>query len=151
MFARILLPIDLVEPSSWSTALPVALRLSEDAAGAITLMTVLADWKASLNAQWSPFAYPRMIKEAEEKLRGIARDCGSVCCAVEVAGGSIATGILDSAERIEADLIVLASHRPGLRDYLIGANALHVVRHATCSVLVVRERETGSTPVNSEQ
>lgn len=34
---------------------------------------------------------------------------------------------------------MLASHRPGTRDNLIGANAVHVVRHTPCSVLVVRE------------
>jgi nucleotide-binding universal stress UspA family protein len=35
-------------------------------------------------------------------------------------------------------LIVMNSHRPDLRDHLIGSNASQVVRHASCSVLVVR-------------
>ena len=46
--------------------------------------------------------------------------------------------IIRIAERAEADLIVLASHRPEMKDYLIGANAASVARHARCSVLVVR-------------
>ena len=33
----------------------------------------------------------------------------------------------------------MASHRPELRDYLIGPNAARVMRHADASVLVVRE------------
>ena len=53
--------------------------------------------------------------------------------------GGIGGGILHLAEQLEADLIVLASHRPEMRDWLIGANAARVVRHARCSVLVVRE------------
>jgi nucleotide-binding universal stress UspA family protein len=46
--------------------------------------------------------------------------------------------VLKTAADIEADLIVMASHRPEMGDYLIGANASRVVRHAEVSVLVVR-------------
>ena len=46
--------------------------------------------------------------------------------------------ILDTAKRIGANLIVVQSHRPELTDYLLGPNAAHVVRHADCSVMVVR-------------
>ena len=52
--------------------------------------------------------------------------------------GNIWRTIIRIAERAEADLIVLASHRPEMKDYLIGANAASVARHARCSVLVVR-------------
>ena len=57
---------------------------------------------------------------------------------VEVLCGNIWRTIIRIAERAEADLIVLASHRPEMKDYLIGANAASVARHARCSVLVVR-------------
>ncbi len=33
----------------------------------------------------------------------------------------------------------IGSHRPELKDYLLGPNAARVVRHANCSVLVVRD------------
>ena len=39
----------------------------------------------------------------------------------------------------EADLVVVGSHRPVMSDYLLGSNAKTIVRHALCSVLVVRE------------
>jgi nucleotide-binding universal stress UspA family protein len=44
--------------------------------------------------------------------------------------------ILGVAEKAEADLVVVGSHRPAMKDYLLGANAGCVVRHARCSVLV---------------
>ena len=44
----------------------------------------------------------------------------------------------DLAGEIGVDLIAMASHRPALKDYLIGPNAARVVRHADVSVLVVR-------------
>ncbi|MFQ5760821.1 MAG: universal stress protein, partial [Acidiferrobacterales bacterium] len=42
------------------------------------------------------------------------------------------------AEKAGCDLIVMASQRPELKDYLLGPNAARVVRHANCSVLVAR-------------
>jgi hypothetical protein len=47
-------------------------------------------------------------------------------------------GVLEVARRVQADLIVLASHVPELKDYLLSANAARVARRAACSVLVVR-------------
>ena len=56
-----------------------------------------------------------------------------------VAGhGTVYEEVLRVAGEIDADLIVMASHRPELRDYLLGPNAARVVRHAAMSVLVVR-------------
>ena len=46
--------------------------------------------------------------------------------------------ILDWAEANSVDCIVIASHRPGLQNYLLGSTAGRVVRHAQCSVHVVR-------------
>ena len=46
--------------------------------------------------------------------------------------------ILEVAKEKDVDLIIIASHRPGLQDYFLGSTAAKVVRHADCSVLVVR-------------
>ncbi|TPQ46867.1 universal stress protein UspA, partial [Prosthecomicrobium hirschii] len=35
--------------------------------------------------------------------------------------------------------IVVSSHRPSMATYLIGSNAAKIVRHAPCSVMVVRD------------
>ena len=53
--------------------------------------------------------------------------------------GTIYSEILKVAEDCSADLIIMASHRPELKDYMLGPNASRVVRHANCSVLVVRD------------
>ena len=53
--------------------------------------------------------------------------------------GSVYGEILRYARDVQADLIVMASHKPELKDFLLGPNAAHVVRHADCSVWVVRE------------
>ena len=56
-----------------------------------------------------------------------------------VANGTVYEEVLSKAGEIGADLIVMASHRPELQDYLLGPNAARVVRHAPISVMVVRE------------
>ena len=55
----------------------------------------------------------------------------------------IATGrayeeVLSLAEKSNASLIVVGAHTSDLSDYLLGPNAARVVRHAKCSVYVVR-------------
>jgi nucleotide-binding universal stress UspA family protein len=54
--------------------------------------------------------------------------------------GNVDREILDEAKRMHADLIVMSSHRTGVRTYFLGSNAGHVVRYAACSVLVVRQQ-----------
>ena len=57
---------------------------------------------------------------------------------VEVRRGRAHSVILAYAVEAGADLIVVASHQPGVQDFLLGSTAARVVRHATCSVLVLR-------------
>lgn len=52
--------------------------------------------------------------------------------------GHVSRSLVDFADEIGADCIVMGSHKPGLVDYLIGSTAARVVRHARCSVHVYR-------------
>jgi nucleotide-binding universal stress UspA family protein len=57
---------------------------------------------------------------------------------VDVRVGHSYDTILKVAKERNVDLIIIASHRPGFQDYFLGSTAAKVVRHANCSVLVVR-------------
>jgi nucleotide-binding universal stress UspA family protein len=52
--------------------------------------------------------------------------------------GGVYHELLSEAGAWGADIIVVGSHRPVVSDYLLGSNAKTNVRHANCSVLVVR-------------
>ena len=52
--------------------------------------------------------------------------------------GGVYHDVLKEADEIGADLIVVGSHRPTMATYLLGSNAASIVRHAKCSVLVIR-------------
>lgn len=59
---------------------------------------------------------------------------------VDVAVGEPATAIIRAAQDHRADLIVMATHgRTGLQHMFLGSVAEHVIRHAPCPVLVIRD------------
>ncbi|MET4127414.1 universal stress protein [Roseovarius sp. MBR-6] len=55
-----------------------------------------------------------------------------------VSTGNAYDEILRAAKVDGAALIVIGAHKPDFSDYLLGPNAARVVRHAKCSVMVVR-------------
>jgi nucleotide-binding universal stress UspA family protein len=142
MYKTILLPVDLREASSWKRALPHALDLAQRHAARLHLLTVVPDVGLSVVAQFVPKDYAaRAVQEARHRLAEFAQTNlpDGTPHEVHASEGSIYGEILKLAEELKADLIVMASHRPELKDYLLGPNAARVVRHARCSVLVVRE------------
>jgi nucleotide-binding universal stress UspA family protein len=59
--------------------------------------------------------------------------------------GRAATVIVDAAEELEAELVVVGSRGRGpLRTMLLGSVSAEVVDHAPCPVLVVRDAEAGN-------
>lgn len=142
MYHHILLPIDLNEPSSWRKALPTAVEYARAFDSRLSVMTVVPDFGLPVVAQAFPTDYAEQAKAAAEQR--LAELCDQevpkgIKLDRRVAYGTIYREILTVAEREDCDLILMASHRPELADYLIGPNAARVVRHASCSVLVVRE------------
>lgn len=139
MYSSILVAIDLDEPSSWSKAVPVAVSLAKCFNARCTLATVVEDSYLAREAQWSSIGVREILSTADARLSLLAENLrGEALMETKVVTGTIGGGILDLADQVEADLIVLASHRPAMKDWLIGANASRVVRHSRCSVLVVR-------------
>lgn len=57
---------------------------------------------------------------------------------IHVTSGSPKDKILEMAGKLSADLIIISSRRDKLTTFLLGSTTSAVVRHAECSVLVVR-------------
>lgn len=141
MYDHILLPVDLGNESSWNKALPTAVEYCSAFGATLHVMTVVPEFGSPMVAQFFPVDHEKKIVEAaNELLHKFVAD--RVPDTVEVhhvvAEGTIYKSIIDTAEKIDADLIVMGSHRPELEDYLLGPNAARVVRHSRKSVLVVR-------------
>jgi nucleotide-binding universal stress UspA family protein len=141
MYKKILVPIDLDQESSWRRALPVAVEYCQIFGARLYLLTVVPEFGNGLIGSFFPPDFEeKAVAEARDRIEALGRDKVSpnikVTC--HVAQGSVYEEILAAARELEADLIVMASHRPELKDYLLGPNAARVVRHAPISVLVVR-------------
>ena len=97
------------------------------------------------------------LEEQEQKARKAVTDItdehlGGVKHEIITKIGDIALSVLQVAEEIHADLIVMATHgRTGLGHFLLGSVAEKVVREAPCPVLTVRptgkEKTSSATPV----
>jgi len=142
MYRDILLPVDLNEESSWRKALPTALEYCRAFGSTLHLMTVVPNYGSAAVAQYFPEGYEdKVIEQTKQELHDLSRRLVPEDMSVQhvVAYGNIYEKILEVADDLGVDIIVMASHRPELKDYLLGPNAARVVRHANQSVLVVRE------------
>ncbi|MBB4301485.1 nucleotide-binding universal stress UspA family protein [Rhodobium orientis] len=142
MFDKILLPIDLDEESSWQKALPVAELLAADYGAELNVLAVIPTFNMSVVGSYFPQGYEKQaMADAKEHLKKLLEaECkrDSVKVKGHVAHGTIYQEIIQVADDLGCDLIVISSHRPELKDYLLGPNAARVVRHAGQSVFVVR-------------
>lgn len=142
MYSRILLPIDLGEDSSWAKALPTAVELARAFKAPLDIVTVVPDFGKAIVASYFPKDFEQQALDdtrAELKRFILEHVPDEVAVAGHVAHGTIYEEINRCADRLGCDLIVMASHRPALRDYLLGPNAARVVRHARQTVMVVRD------------
>ena len=144
MVQRIVVPIDLEEESSWRKVLPTAADYARHSGAELCVMTVVPDHliKMTVVAQLIPEGYEeKLVADAKARLAELVKARLPADLAVQqaVRQGSVYKEILRYARDAEADLIIMAAHRPEMTDYLLGPNAAQIVRHADCSVWVVRE------------
>ena len=140
MYASILVPVDLSEIEISQPALDKAVALADLTGASIGLVYVRSLLPVTFMEYVPPSFDEEQQGDCEKKIAAVAaglkRPAGTVKSAVRL--GSVYNEVLDEAKKIQADLIVVGSHRPGMASYLLGSNASTIVRHAECSVLVVR-------------
>jgi nucleotide-binding universal stress UspA family protein len=129
---RILVPLDGSDFAR--QALPVALDLATAAAAEVILLSAVEP-----PAQ-SPGALIVMRNEAAQELQRVAIGCAAqTAVRTEVVVGYPAEAIVDEAARIEADLIVMATHgRGGIRRWALGSIADKVLHATSTPLLLVR-------------
>jgi universal stress protein F len=141
MYKRILVPIDLADVELAKPAIATALMMARESGGSVRLINVLPMTPVMLAEYVPPDFEAQQRASAEEAIAIVAKKTGLGAERVStvVRQGTIDRKILDEAKTMNADLIVMSSHRAGMRTYFLGSNAGHVVRYAACSVLVVRQ------------
>lgn len=141
MFKHILVPIDLGHPEENAKALKAARQIAIDYGAVLHFLTVVPPLDSFASTFFPEGFQEKASQAAHDALHRYTdqADLADLQVYHITAQGSIYDQILQIADRITADLIVMASHNPGPEDYLLGPNAAKVVRHSNCSVMVVRE------------
>ena len=135
MYQQILVPIDPTKKDFGSRALPLAIELARLIGAKLNAVTVVPDVTALPNL---PANYADETKKGvRETVQGLIGELNADI-PLAVREGSIYRQILEEAENIGADLIIIAAEKHKISDYLLGTNANQVVRHANCSVHVMR-------------
>ncbi len=140
MYKRIILAVDLGETPAPPKGLAEALELAKAWGGDLRLVNVQpivpATFMEYVPADFDAEQTKRAQDSLDEILAGIDLPANRKSGAARA--GGIYHELLQEASDWNADLIVVGSHRPVMSDYLLGSNAKTIVRHAQCSVLVVR-------------
>jgi nucleotide-binding universal stress UspA family protein len=141
MFKKILVPVDLAEPDIAKPAIDKAVELVRASQGSLRIVNVLPMTPVMLAEYVPPDFDAQQRKSAEDGMKKLTEECGLPPDRASgvVRQGGIYHEVIEEAKAMDADLIVMTSHRPDMRSYFLGSNAGHVVRYANCSVLVLRD------------
>jgi universal stress protein F len=136
MYKTILVPIDIANIDKGKAMIDVAKAHAKEGTQIILLNVVeqIPNWAA---AELPQGILDKSHQTSVDEMNDIAKASG-IDMEVEVRMGHSYRTILEVAEEKAVDLIIIASHRPGLQDYFLGSTAAKVVRHAKCSVLITR-------------
>ncbi len=142
MFKNILVPVDLSQSDSGRAGLAAAVKLADATGAKLHLLNVVADVPNLVALQLPAHFTQTAMNEARDGLAALVKEFGLAdgSYEIDVRHGTTYHEILSVAEGSNADVIVIASQQPDSATYLLGSVAAKVVRHAHCSVLVIRQR-----------
>ncbi|MEJ8474829.1 universal stress protein [Roseibium algae] len=140
MFKKILVPIDPTEAGFAKDAIEMAGKFAKDYGSKIHLVAVCQEVQTFVASQLPQGFQDQEIQDTQNALDGVTAKFGLAEGMVDsqVRVGSVYHEVLEEAAASGCDLILMTSHKPGLSTYFIGSNAAHIVRHAPCSVTVLR-------------
>ena len=135
MYSNILVPVVFDEGHDTKASFRAARALANEDAKFTVLHTIEA-----IPAYVSSQIPAEVLANTRAELEGLLQQS-----AAELPGskavlrsGHAGRFIVDYASENGIDCIVLASHKPGLENLFLGSTADRVVRHAECSVHVIR-------------
>jgi nucleotide-binding universal stress UspA family protein len=145
---RILVPLD--GSTLAEHALPHAQWLAQTTGAQLLLLQVLDPVEVEfygapgLRETESDSTHEHSLALAQDYLQAISRrlQAAGLICHYKVLSGIPHQKICQTVKRRHIDMVVMSTHgRSGLRRWLFGSVANHVIRGASCPVLVVRDHE----------
>ena len=149
MANKVLVPVDLSDTETSLKVLADAVDVAERQDGELVLLTVVPNMVTGIDYRYAirgemggseEYDLKQIVQNALDHLNDfVEKHLPKGTKAETIARhGTVYEQILEVADDISASHIVIGAHRPQLADYLLGPNTARVVRHAKCSVNVVR-------------
>jgi len=141
MYENILFPVDLEHTVETEKALKIVIEEAKRSKAKLTVMTAAPGFGMPIVASFfDEGAVTNALKEIARHLKqyvddNIPEDIETNAIVVE---GNPAELILKQAKNDNTDLIVIAAHNSQIEHLLLGSCAAKVVRHADCTVTVVK-------------
>ena len=137
MYRRIMVPVDLEHGGALEKALATAAAIAQQQGGALTYVAVTTS--APGPVAHGPEEFTEHLQEfAAEQGRRFGVETHALTRVSHDPTSDLNTTLLDAADDLDADLIVMASHVPGVIEHLFASHAGYVANHAKMSVFVVR-------------
>jgi nucleotide-binding universal stress UspA family protein len=140
--SHILVPVDYSDKSVYG--LQLAAKINKLYKGKITVINVLKGVDPIWSEFFSPTERENLLEKLQLHLRQFAGNyvSGSVECVI--AKGPLCGTILETAEKINATLIVMGTSRAeNIKKHIIGTNALRIVSEAKCPVITTKSAPHG--------
>ena len=139
MYKKIMVPVDLEHIDKIEKALHGAAELAKSYDVPVCYVAVMG--RAPNRVAPSPEKFEAeldMFTREQADKYGIETECKAIP-SVDVAV-ELDEKLLEAIKEVGADLVVMASHAPGIADklHLIGSNAAYMVKHSDVSIFVVR-------------
>ncbi len=141
MFKNLLLAVDINAPEGATNSALAAISMARAHGAVLHLLNVVPDTgMAIVSASLAPDHISHILEVADTEMNAWAKAQipEDVDYRIHITEGTVYDQIIKVADRLNVDVIIVGSHRPELKDYLIGPNAARVARHADQSVFVVR-------------
>lgn len=139
MFQRVMVPVDLQHLDVMQKALAMAADIASRHSAELWYVAVTGKVPNRVAKTPEEFAEDVEAFAAEQSRESGLQIQTRIVSSVDIIA-ELDDKLLETAQQIKADLIVMPSHVPGLSDrlHLIRSNAAYIVRHSTVSVFVVR-------------
>lgn len=137
MFSQIMVPVDLVHREALGKALDLATDMAKRYSADVHLVSVSGELPSEL---------AHSAAEHGEKLDAfagrLADKTGLTVTAHNLSSHDVEaemdSALMKAVDQTGADLVVMASHVPGLMEYIFASHGGHMAAHAKVSVFVVR-------------
>ncbi|MDH3760075.1 MAG: universal stress protein [Gammaproteobacteria bacterium] len=141
MFKSILFPVDLEHTAEAAKGLKLAVEEAKRSQARLTIMTAAPGFGMPIVASYfDKNAVSEALKEVARHLKQYVSDNvpDDIDIHAVVVEGNPGELILKQAQKDAVDLIVIPAQHTRIENIFLGSVAAQVVRHATCTVTVVK-------------